>query len=249
MVIIMPKLKRPIYGYTDPRGPTEGRDVKAVQIMAKRLIAKRWPKKHEVVFPKSAVTGKMNNVSTDAIKLIQRWHPDIPTTGNVGQKTLDILWPHANMYARWLYRTFEVPKQEYNLPKLPLVEPHQGFDSLHQRLWQAYSLGRKKYGFKDGPGYASGTYNPNSRLPSGALSDHALYPSRAFDLDIVEHTGWNNLKAREYFLELWEYRKVYNINYIILGNKIVSVARASEGIRTYSPAWIHANHIHVSTWR
>jgi hypothetical protein len=87
-----------------------------------------------------------------------------------------------------------------------------------------------------------GTYNPASKLPSGAPSDHAVYPAAAFDLGIDPDTGWDNDVARSYFLSLVGNPRV---NYLILGDKIWSRARASEGIRSYSGGG-HANHVHVS---
>jgi hypothetical protein len=129
--------------------------------------------------------------------------------------------------------------QDYAKEQLTkIVEPYQGFSSLHKSLWEVYSIGRNM-GLKDGPGLASGTYNPGSRLPSGKKSDHAHLPSYAFDLDIVQYTGWNNLNARAYF------NKIINrpeINYAILGNKIWS---KSNGLNSYNYGG-HENHIHIS---
>jgi hypothetical protein len=119
-----------------------------------------------------------------------------------------------------------------------LVEPYQGWAYLNKKLWEAFSIGRNM-GFKDGPGTASGTYNPASRNPSGSKSDHAYLPSYAFDLDIVEHTGWDNLKARSYFYKLIARPE---ISYVILGDKIWS---RENGFNNY-PYGGHENHIHIS---
>ncbi len=116
--------------------------------------------------------------------------------------------------------------------KPKLVEPKQGWSSLHPSLWKAYSKGRRR-GFHD-----LGTYNPASRLPSGGKSDHAYYPAYAFDLGIDPDTGWNHLKARAYCLELRLYRAV---RYWILGDKIWSRGQ----LRAYRSGG-HLNHIHVS---
>lgn len=119
---------------------------------------------------------------------------------------------------------------EATAPKL--VEPVQGFASLHPSLWKAYSRGRR-LGFTD-----LGTYNAASRLPSGSPSDHAVYPAVAFDLGISPATGWNNLKARAFFMTL---RLDPNVEYAILGDRIWS--RGS--IHSYGGGG-HVNHIHVS---
>jgi hypothetical protein len=114
-----------------------------------------------------------------------------------------------------------------------LVEPRQGFDSLHPSLWQAFSLGRGRYGLSD-----LGTYNPASRLPSGRPSDHAVYPAFAFDLGIEPDTGWNNLKGKLFFLQV---RFDPAVEYVILGDKIWS--RGS--LHAYYSGG-HMNHVHVS---
>lgn len=124
----------------------------------------------------------------------------------------------------------------------PLIEPKQGFDSLHPTLYRVYTMGIS-LGLID-----LGTYNPKSRLPSGAISDHATSkdfaltpssPSKAIDFGIDPDTGWNNLEARSFVLAIWERPE---IEYVILGDKI---AVRGEGIRPYT-AGGHLNHVHVS---
>lgn len=113
-----------------------------------------------------------------------------------------------------------------------LVEPDQGFESLHKSLWEAYSIGRRA-GLTD-----LGTFNPASRLPSGAPSDHAVFPAFAFDLGIDPDTGWNNLKARAYVQRIAGRRE---IEYVILGSRIWT----RRGWGSYT-AGGHYNHVHVS---
>lgn len=116
-----------------------------------------------------------------------------------------------------------------------LVEPNQGFDSLHRNLWVPYSIGRSRpYNFTD-----LGTHNPASRLPGGGLSDHAINPARAFDLGITPATGWNNLLARQYVQSMANRDE---IEYVILGNAIWS---RSRGWHAYTSGG-HENHVHVS---
>lgn len=113
-----------------------------------------------------------------------------------------------------------------------LVEPKQGWGSLHRSLWPAYSIGRRA-GFSD-----LGTYNSLSRLPSGRPSDHAVYPAMAFDLGIDPDTGWNNIKARYYVQKIV---RLVEVEYVILGNRIW----VNRGWGTYRFGG-HLNHVHVS---
>lgn len=124
-------------------------------------------------------------------------------------------------------------------PKTPatnLVEPKQGWNSLRRDLWEAFSIGRNR-GLTD-----LGTYNPASRLPSGAPSDHAVYPAVAFDLGFTPATGWNNLKASTYAREM---AKRPEVEYVICGDRIWSVSR---GWHPYT-AGGHEGHVHVSGHR
>jgi hypothetical protein len=227
-------LKRPLFGPHDPRGPSRGRDVRDfVKRSLNRVETNFFPK------PAAGWDDVYNMRVVRAVKILQAAN-DIETTGNMGAETFDLLWrEYADAYAKWVYRAWTAPKPKPLPPEL--IEPYQGWSSLHSSLHEAYSLGRHM-GLRDGPGLASGTYNPNSRLPSGSPSDHALYPSRAFDLDIGPDTGWQNDPARAYFYALMGRPE---INYLILGDRIWSRARASEGVRLYTGGG-HANHIHVS---
>jgi hypothetical protein len=116
-----------------------------------------------------------------------------------------------------------------------LVEPRQGFDSLHQKLHLAYSMGRVR-GFTD-----LGTYVDKP-------GDHGIGPPcYAFDLgreDRFLFKGWGYLKARRLALLYWKNHKALHIDYVILGRKIISLEH---------PYWhafnrddSHLFHIHVS---
>jgi peptidoglycan hydrolase-like protein with peptidoglycan-binding domain len=228
------KLKRPLYGPQDPRGPSRGRDVKD---FVKRTLH-RLPAQVPVgdrFFPKppGGFDDVYNAKTVQAVKVVQQFN-DIEATGNMGQATFDALWQYADAYSKWVYGTWTAPKPK-PIPQ-PLVEPTQGWGSLHVSLHSLYSLGRN-LGMSD-----LGTYNPGSRLPSGSPSDHALYPARAFDLGIDPDIGWAHDVARTYFQSLIGDARV---GYLILGDRIWSRARASEGVRPYTGGG-HANHLHVS---
>jgi peptidoglycan hydrolase-like protein with peptidoglycan-binding domain len=236
-------LKRPLYGPQDPRGPSRGRDVRDfVKRTLHRLPAQIPVGDNFFPQPAGGFDDVYNAKTAEAVSVVQRFNDIRPATGNMGQATLNALWQYADAYSKWVYKTWTAPKPK-PMPS-ELIEPYQGFASLHSSLHEAYSLGRHM-GLRDGPGLASGTYNPNSTLPSGAKSDHALYPSRAFDLDIGPDTGWQNAPARAFFYAMLGRPEV---NYVILGDRIWSRARASEGVRLYSGGG-HQNHVHVSGLR
>jgi len=177
--------------------------------------------------PPGGFTDVYNSKTVQAVEVFQRFN-DIKPTGNFGQATLDAMWPYADAYSRWVYRLWSAPD-----PKPELIEPNQGWASLQKDLWEPYSRGRH-LGFSD-----LGTYNPASRLPSGAPSDHAVYPARAYDLGISPATGYRNEKAKAYF---WDLVEEPEIEYVILGDKIWS---RSRGFHSYTGGG-HDNHIHVS---
>lgn len=228
-------IKRSLYGPGDPRGPSKGRDVRD---FVKRTL-NRMPGQAglgENFFPKppGGFDDVYNSKTVEAVAVIQKWFQISPATGNMGQPTFDILWDHADAYSKYAYRVWTAPKPK-PIP-LPEIVPIQGWSSLHSSLHQDFSLGRNM-GLSD-----LGTYNENSNLPSGAPSDHAVWPAYAFDLGVEPDTGWNNDVGRSFFLTMMGKPEV---EYVILGNRIWSRPRASEGIRSYYGGG-HDNHVHVS---
>lgn len=115
-------------------------------------------------------------------------------------------------------------------PPVPQIEPNQGWRSLVPSLWGEYSLARS-LGLSD-----LGTYNPASRLPSGARSDHAQYPAQAFD---VGFWPYPNRAAFNFFNEM---AGDDDVDYVIYGSMIWS---RSSGLHRYNYGG-HYNHIHVS---
>ena len=120
-----------------------------------------------------------------------------------------------------------------------LVEPRQGFDSLDDSLWLAYSIGRKR-GFTD-----LGTY-------VNKPGDHGVGPPCfAFDLgreDRFLFKGWGYLKARRLALLYWKHHKALNIEYVILGRQLISRSRPYWHPLTTGDT-SHDFHIHVSGHR
>lgn len=168
---------------------------------------------------------------TRNVKLVQK-QAGIPQTGLIGPSTHEWLLAGGWFDAKAL-ALYDAYVEEHMKPEL--VMPRQGWGSLHPSLREAYTIGRSfPYEFTD-----LGTYNPASRLPSGAPSDHAVYPALAFDLGISPQTGWNNLKARDYALKMAGRPEV---NYVICGDRIWSRAYGWHAYRGGG----HQNHVHVS---
>lgn len=116
-----------------------------------------------------------------------------------------------------------------------LVEPNQGFSSLHHSLWLAYSMGRKR-GFTDLGTYAN---KPNS--------DHNKWPSLAFDLgrnNRFFNLGWDYIVARKLAKLYVEHHEALHINYVILGKKIWS--REYPYWHPFKRDTSHMWHMHVS---
>lgn len=165
----------------------------------------------------------------DNVKLAQG-KLGIDRTGVIGPATYDAL-VKAGAYDAAAYQLL----REYSAAMAPkLVEPNQGFSSLHSSLWKAYSLGRSM-GLSD-----LGTYNPASTLPGGGPSDHSVYPAYAFDLGIEPDTGWDNEVARRFALAATNDPAV---EYVILGDRIWT--NDGRGWHTYYSGG-HLNHVHVS---
>ncbi len=220
-------LKRPLYGPSDPRGPSKGRDVRDfVKRTLHRVEADFFPK------PPGGFDDVYNAKTEEAVRIFQRLN-DIKATGQFGQGTLDAMWPYADAYAKWVYRTWSAPK-----PKPPpLNEPVQGFSSLHKSLWPLYDLGIRMGLHPD-----LGTWNPASDLPSGAPSDHSVGPpAYAFDLGVEPDNGWANDVGRAFFHLCMRNPAC---EYVILGDRIAS-RNFDWTIRHYSYGG-HSNHVHVS---
>jgi hypothetical protein len=158
----------------------------------------------------------------------------LPQTGHLGTQT------EAGMRARGAFdATADKLIDQYNAAHpqaIKLVEPKQGFSSLRKDLWQAFSIGRSR-GLTD-----LGTYNPGSRLPSGAPSDHAVYPAVAFDLGFSPAIGFDHPVARKFAQDM---SKRPEVEYVICGNQIWSEER---GWHAYT-AGGHEGHVHVSGHR
>lgn len=118
-----------------------------------------------------------------------------------------------------------------------LKQPRQGWSSLHQSLWLAYSMGRVR-GFTD-----LGTY---VNKPGDHGWNDTTRTAAAFDLgreDRFQFKGWEYLKAQALFWLYVKNAKALKIEYVILGMKIWS---RSNGLRLYTGDRSHMFHMHVS---
>lgn len=99
-----------------------------------------------------------------------------------------------------------------------LVEPRQGWDSLAEPLWLAYSMSIKR------AYYDVGTY-VNKPGDHGGTDRHRGPPAWAFDL---RRTGWLGrfgfgwVAAQVWARYLWRNHRALAIEYVIVGRKIIS---------------------------
>lgn len=121
-----------------------------------------------------------------------------------------------------------------------LVEPRQGFDSLAEELWLAYSMGRKR-GFTD-----LGTY-VDKPLDHGGTPWARRPPAWAFDLGRKDGRFWKRaygqLVTWRYVRMLVKYHKALSIEYVIYRDRIWS---RSNGWKPYTSSTSHFWHVHVS---
>ena len=147
--------------------------------------------------------------------------------------------------------TYDQLRKRYLKKHKKLVQPRQGWGSLHASLWLAYSLGRVR-GFTD-----LGTYVNKS-------GDHGWDDRRnmaaAFDLgrkDRFLNRGWNYAKARRLVKLYVKHHKALEIEYVILGMRIWSRSWLNSkkkpkawsvelGWHEYQGDTSHMFHIHVS---
>ena len=108
--------------------------------------------------------------------------------------------------------------------------------SLHPSLHLAWSMAAAR------SFYSVGFYAPKPL-------DHGYYPSRAMDLRRkrwLSMTGFGWLVAKRFAQFLWDNHEALNIDYVIVGQSIIS--RAKPYWRPYRGDKSHHWHIHVSGW-
>ena len=132
-------------------------------------------------------------------------------------------------------RRYALLLRHYKRKHLALVKPNQGWASLHQDLWLAYSIGRKR-GY-----YDVGTY-------ANKPGDHGFYPAWAFDLRRKGWRGWfgwGRKNAQKLAAFYWENYLALNIEYVIVGTSLISRKKPYwHPLRTGDKS--HEYHVHVS---
>lgn len=138
--------------------------------------------------------------------------------------------------------SYQVLLQRYRKKHGGFVQPRQGWGSLDESLWLAYSMGVKR-GY-----YDVGTY---ARKPGDhSWGDRHGHPGRALAFDLrrkgwVGRFGWgwaNSLLLARFY---WKNHQALNINYVIRGRKIISRARPYWHPLTTGDT-SHDWHLHIS---
>ena len=146
--------------------------------------------------------------------------------------------------------TYDKLRKRYLKKHKKLKEPRQGFSSLHNSLWLAYSMGIVR-GFTD-----LGTYVDK---PGSHGWNDAKRMAAAFDLgrkDRFLFRGWNYIKARRLVRLYVKHHEALGIEYVILGMKIWSRREWKEnrgpkawskelGWHRYQGDTSHMFHVHV----
>lgn len=140
--------------------------------------------------------------------------------------------------------TYQQLQQQYTAKHGKLVVPKQGLQSLHYPLWLAYSSVIKR-GY-----YDVGTYAVKAGYHS--WGDRNGYPGTALAFDVrrkgwLGRFGWGYRNAQKTAQWLWDNRVALNINYVIVGNKIIS--REKPYWHSYTRDSSHDWHIHVSGYQ
>lgn len=123
-----------------------------------------------------------------------------------------------------------------------LVEPRQGWDSLAEPLWLAYSMSIKHSYFD------VGTFVPKPG-DHGGTDTHRGPPAWAFDLrrkGWVGRFGFGWLAAQTWARYLWRNHQALAIEYVIVGRKYVSRNSGGKWVPLKSGDTSHDWHIHVS---
>lgn len=138
--------------------------------------------------------------------------------------------------------TYDQLLTAYRKKHVRLVEPRQGFDSLHDTLWLAYSICIKR-GY-----YDVGTY---ARKPGDhSWGDRHGKPGCACAFDIrrkrwLGRFGWGYRNARKTARFLWANHVALNIEYVIVGRELISREKPYWHPLTTGDT-SHDWHIHVS---
>lgn len=138
--------------------------------------------------------------------------------------------------------TYATLLAQYRQKHGKLVEPVQGWDSLHSNLWLAYSSVIKR-GY-----YDVGTYA--NKPGDHSWGDRHSRPGTALAFDMrrqgwLGRFGWGFLNAKKTAQWLWDNHEALHINYVIVGRQLISREKPYWHPLTTGDT-SHDWHIHVS---
>jgi hypothetical protein len=138
--------------------------------------------------------------------------------------------------------TYEQLRRQYINKHRRLVAPTQGFGSLYEHLWLAYSMVVKR-GY-----YDVGTYA--NKPGDHSWGDRHGQPGVALAFDMrrkgwLGRFGWGFRNARKTAEWLWDNHVALNIDYVIVGRQIISRQKPYWHPLTTGDT-SHDWHIHVS---
>jgi len=139
--------------------------------------------------------------------------------------------------------TYGSLQAQYRARHGKLVQPRQGWNSLHPDLWLAYSMGRKR-GYDDVGTYAN---KPGDH----SWGDRHGEPGMALAFDL-RRPGWNGrygwgwLNARRLARFYVKHAYALNLNYVICGRKYASRRTGFRWVPLTTGDTSHDWHLHVS---
>jgi hypothetical protein len=111
LLLVPPKIKRPMYPPGHPKGPTSGKDVQIMKWGIHRYETGVLPR------PEDGFTEDFGQAMKEALKVVIQPAEGIEATGAIGQATFDVLWQYLDAYRRDQYRRFRPPV----VPTMPPV--------------------------------------------------------------------------------------------------------------------------------
>lgn len=113
VLLVPPRIKRPMYPPGHPKGPTSGKDVQIMKWGVHRYETGTLPR------PETGFTDDFGLALKEAIKRVIQPREGIDATGAIGQATFDVLWQHLDEYRRQQYRRWSPPPPKPTMPAIP----------------------------------------------------------------------------------------------------------------------------------
>jgi len=117
LLLVPPKIKRPMYPPGHPKGPTSGKDVQIMKWGIHRYETGVLPR------PEDGFTDDFGVAMREALKRVIQPAEGIDATGAIGQATFDVLWQYLDDYRRQQYRRWTPPPPKVTLPPVPSLGP------------------------------------------------------------------------------------------------------------------------------